>query len=113
MQEKLEIVRVEELDEHGYNSHMKMASISETKNNLSALIDEVKGGEVVLVTDRGKPVAQIVAASGLEASPGRVERLERVGALRRGSGKAALEGPPLNVKGSVLDALLDERKRGR
>ncbi len=109
----LEMVQVEELDEHGHNSQMKTSSISETKNNLSALIDEVKGGEVVLITDRGKPVAQIVAASGLEASPGRVERLEREGALRRGSGKAVLKGPPLNVKGSVLGALLDERRGAR
>jgi len=109
----LEMVSIEELDEGGHNSHMKTASISETKNNLSALIDEVKGGEVVLITDRGKPVAQIVAACGLEASPGRVERLEREGVLRRGSGKAVLKGPPLNVRGSVLEALLHERERGR
>jgi prevent-host-death family protein len=113
MDGELVMVGVEELDEDGRSSPMKMASISETRNNLGALIDEVKGGEVVLVTDRGKPVAQIVAASGLEASPGRVERLERVGALRRGSGKAVLDGPPINVKGSVLQVLLDERRKGR
>lgn len=89
---------------------MKTVSISETKNGLSALIDEVKGGEVILITDRGKPVARLVAASGHEGSPGRVVRLERGGVLRRGSGRCRLKGPPLNVKGSALAALLEDRR---
>ena len=36
---------------------MKKASITEAKNNLSALIDSVKGGSPVLIVDRGRPVA--------------------------------------------------------
>lgn len=43
----------------GYNSHMKRASVSQTKNDLSALLAEVRRGETVLVTLRGKPVAEI------------------------------------------------------
>jgi len=37
---------------------MKKASITEAKNNLSALIDSVKGGSPVLIVDRGRPVAR-------------------------------------------------------
>lgn len=38
---------------------MRRASVSETKNSLSALLSEVRRGETVLVTHHGKPVAQI------------------------------------------------------
>jgi prevent-host-death family protein len=113
MQDDLEIVKVERLIKSGYNSHMKSVSISETKNRLSALIDEVKAGEVVLITDRGRPVARLVAASAEVGSPGRIERLERDGVLSRGSGRAVLEGQPPDIGGSALDALLRERLEGR
>ena len=38
---------------------MKRASVSQAKNGLSALLAEVRRGETVLVTHRGKAVAQI------------------------------------------------------
>ena len=38
---------------------MKRASVSEAKNKLSALLAHVRRGETVLVTHRGKPIAQI------------------------------------------------------
>lgn len=43
----------------GYTSHLRRASISQAKNSLSAVLAEVRRGETVLVTLRGKPVAQI------------------------------------------------------
>lgn len=39
---------------------MISAGIKELKNNLSRLIDRVKAGEEILITERGKPVARIV-----------------------------------------------------
>lgn len=38
---------------------MKRASVSETKNHLSRLLEEVKRGESILILDRNKPVATI------------------------------------------------------
>lgn len=38
---------------------MKHASVSEAKNGLSALLDEVRRGETVLITNHGKPMARI------------------------------------------------------
>ena len=38
---------------------MKSASVSEAKNGLSALLDEVRRGETVLITHHGKPVARL------------------------------------------------------
>lgn len=39
---------------------MMSAGIKEVKNNLSRILGRVKSGEVVVITDRGKPVARIV-----------------------------------------------------
>ncbi len=39
---------------------MRKAGIRETRQNLSALIEEVKRGREVLITERGKPVARLV-----------------------------------------------------
>ena len=38
---------------------MKRASVSEAKNGLSGLLSEVRRGETVLITHRGRPVARI------------------------------------------------------
>ena len=98
---------------------MKKASLTETKNRLSALIDEVREGETILVLDRGRPVARIESAVGREpGGRGRVDRLERKGLIRRATG--ALEPdllttrpPRAKGKASVLSALLEERETGR
>lgn len=98
---------------------MKKASLTETKNRLSALIDEVREGETILVLDRGRPVAKIESAVGASpGSPGRLERLERKGHVVRAAKrtpKKVLETKPPKAKrgGSVLQALLDERRAGR
>jgi prevent-host-death family protein len=54
---------------------MKEAGIREARQNLSALIDEVRKGHEITITDRGKPVARLVPPRPAEAKPfrGRVE----------------------------------------
>ena len=62
---------------------MLIATVTEAKNGLSALIDRVKGGESVLIVDRGTPVARLESVIGAGPDPeGRVARLERAGAVR-------------------------------
>jgi antitoxin (DNA-binding transcriptional repressor) of toxin-antitoxin stability system len=39
---------------------MKVAGIREARQNLTALIDHVRRGREVLITDRGRPVARLV-----------------------------------------------------
>jgi prevent-host-death family protein len=39
---------------------MKKAGIREARQNLSALIEEVKKGREIVITDRGRPVARLV-----------------------------------------------------
>jgi prevent-host-death family protein len=64
---------------------MKTATVTEAKNGLSALLDQVKAGESFLITDRGRPIARVVPIVELEDPDGRLERLERAGILRRGA----------------------------
>jgi prevent-host-death family protein len=39
---------------------MRTAGIREARQNLSGLLEEVRAGHEVLITDRGKPVARLV-----------------------------------------------------
>ena len=39
---------------------MRTAGIREARQNLSALLDEVKKGREVVITERGRPVAKLV-----------------------------------------------------
>jgi prevent-host-death family protein len=41
---------------------MRTAGVREARQNLSALLDEVKRGREVVITERGRPVAKLVPA---------------------------------------------------
>jgi prevent-host-death family protein len=98
---------------------MKRASITEAKNNFSALIDSVKGGSPVLIVDRGRPVARLEPVTGLPFDDdSRLARLVRDGSVRparAGMPKAWFATNPPRVKkgASGVRALLDERREGR
>jgi prevent-host-death family protein len=99
---------------------MKTASISQAKNQLSALIDAVRHGETIIITDRDRPVAQIVPMQRAtsEDDEARLARLERAGLLRRPIAPLPKEffaepPPKLPAGVSVLEALLEERREGR
>ena len=99
---------------------MKIASITETKNCLSALLDKVRHGETILIMDRDRPVARLEPVGGDERvdPKGHLAHLERTGVIRRGSGRASRlileKRPPKAGEGvSVLASLLAERKQGR
>lgn len=99
---------------------MKIASITETKNQLSALLDKVRHGETILITDRDRPVARLepVGNDDQVDLKGRLAHLERNGIIQRASGKPSkliLEKRPPKVKEgvSVLRALLSERDESR
>ena len=95
---------------------MTTASISETKAKLSALLDRVKAGESVTITDRGVPVAQIVPLT--ESSEvdwdARMQRLARAGLVRLPKEKLDVEKflamPKARASASVVEALLEERR---
>ena len=99
---------------------MKKASITEAKNQLSALIAGLRSGSPVLIVDRGRPVARLEpVTSGPDPDPdGRLSRLIRDGIVR--PARAALpraiftdQPPRPKAAASALAALLEERREGR
>ena len=99
---------------------MKRATITEAKNQLSALIDRVRHGETVLILDRGRPVARLqpVRSGSEDDADGRLARLERAGVIRRASTTAPVAKilkplPRLRKPARVVEALLEERRQGR
>jgi len=97
---------------------LKTATITEAKNRLSALLDQVRAGQTVVILDRGVPVARLEPIATDREQVGRIERLERAGIVRRGSAAPPVEligtpGPRLRNGASALEALLEERRSGR
>lgn len=99
---------------------MKRATISQTKNQLSALLEHVKRGEEVLILERDTPIAKIVPVENLGRRDldARLAELERRGVIRRPRRKpdpGLLDrlGPPPKASGDILDALLKDRDEER
>lgn len=101
---------------------MKSASVTETRNRLSAILDQVKEGESYLILEHGKPVARLEPVreiEGKDAEEARLADLERRGiVVRHGSGRIPKElidtPPPKAPKGmSLLKLLLEEREEER
>lgn len=99
---------------------MKIVNITQTKNNLSALIDIVKQGETIIIMDRNRPVARLESAlNDKNLDPGgRIARLERKGVIRRPSSRASnklldKKPPKCSNKSSILQALIAERENDR
>jgi len=96
---------------------MKTAAVSELKAKLSEFLSQVKAGNEVVVTDRGKPVAKLVPVSASGLTRESLRSMERQGLIKIGSGKLPKNfwamPRPEDSQGLVLKALLEEREEGR
>ncbi|MEX2146442.1 MAG: type II toxin-antitoxin system prevent-host-death family antitoxin [Candidatus Rokuibacteriota bacterium] len=96
---------------------MKTTGIAELKANLSRYVEHVKGGQEVVITERGRAVAKIVPLATEGGRDSRRQRLARAGLLQLGRARIrasmlnAPSGPPVGT--SVVDALIDDRRHGR
>jgi prevent-host-death family protein len=59
---------------------VRKAGVQEARQNLTELLDDVKKGREVVITDRGRPVARLAPVAGRRAFPD----LSRVRAAFRG-----------------------------
>jgi len=78
---------------------VKEAGIREARQNLTALIEEVRKGHEVTITDRGKPVARLVPPQAEPRRPfaGATEFRRRMPVL------------PLPLSTTIVDDRVDER----
>lgn len=96
---------------------MKAVAVRELKNRLSAYLREVAGGEVVLVTDRGRVVAELRRPS-VEALQSPAEqalaRLVAAGVLTIGlpQDPASYRRPGVRIAGAT-QVLLDAERAER
>lgn len=99
---------------------MKPVSIAYAKNNLSALLRKVRGGQQITITDRGVPVARLVGPPHTRGIPPRLIELAERGLVRLPNREPTVEwlqGHLPRLKGklsnALVDALLEERRSGR
>ena len=97
----------------------KIVKIAELKNRLSHYLRRVQQGDSILVADRDRVIARIERVSSEGALPATdaewLERLERRGVVRRGSGRLSrrwIAARP-RVAADVVAAVLREREEGR
>lgn len=92
---------------------MKRVAVRELKTRLSEYLSQVKAGEEVVVTERGRPIAKIVPLSSSESLPDRLADMERRGLVRLGNGRLPdgfWETPRVqDGEGRALGALRSER----
>jgi prevent-host-death family protein len=75
---------------------MKFAGIRDARQNLSALIEEVRKGHEITITDRGKPVARLVPPLPEKSKPFR--------------GRSAFRRKMPRLKASLSEAVIDGRE---
>lgn len=96
---------------------MVKVSVSELKARLSEHIRRVKGGEEVLVTERGRVVAVLAPLPPPRSTEDELDILVEAGSVR--PAKREVDGSFWDLPrggdpdGSVLAALVEERREGR
>lgn len=82
---------------------MDEAGIRELKQNASAVVSAARSGDIVIITDRGRPVAQL---SPVASSP--FERLRAAGLVRPATRRLA--DLPAPEPGPALSAVLADMR---
>ncbi len=94
----------------------RTVSVAMLKARLSEYLRSVRAGEVVVVTDRGTPVARLGPLEGEAALQGRLEALAAAGMVRAPSRPLdpsfVDEVRPSDPQGRSLESVLEERGEG-
>ena len=85
---------------------MRAAGIREARQSLSFLLEDVRQGHEIIITDRGKPVARLVAPLPLSAKPflGRRDLRRKTPFLRPPLSSRIVGGSPRAVRRNVRAA---------
>jgi antitoxin (DNA-binding transcriptional repressor) of toxin-antitoxin stability system len=92
---------------------MKMVQLSEFRDRFDEYVDAVRNGETLTIFEGDKFIG---ALQPPEPDEERLARLEREGIITRGTGKLPpdfLTRPLIDLGGSVVEQLLEDRRNGR
>jgi len=95
---------------------MKLASISELKDSLSAHLDRVRSGEIVVVTDRKSPIATLerISPGSLTDTEQRMVSDGIIAPRKEKPDVAKLLAMPLgHCSAGLVTAILEEREQTR
>lgn len=96
----------------GYNDCMNVATIEvgirELKNNLSRFLDLVKQGDLIVVTDHGRPVAHLIS---VDKGDDKMSELVASGIIQAPRSRVReLPKQRIQSKGSVSELVIAERR---
>lgn len=80
--------------------------VRELRNNLSRYLDRVRGGEEVIVTERGRAIARVLPIGEERA----LDRLVAAGLVTPARDARRPAGRPIRTKGTVSDLVADQRR---
>ena len=84
--------------------------VRDLRNNLSEYLRRVKQGELLVITDRGKPIGELGPAAG-GGSAERARELVRKGVASWSGGKPkGLSQAPRPTAGLVSEAVIEDRR---
>ncbi len=97
---------------------MTTASVSEAKNQLSALLKLVQAGQSIIITDRGVPVARLEPVQLGPGVPPRMIALAQQGLVRlpkQQPDASWLDAPRIRVTEGLApsEIVMEERREGR
>ena len=96
---------------------MRTTTVSQLKMSLSAYLRQVKAGEELVITERGRPIARLLPLSSATPLPEHLKALEEKGLLKRGEKPLPADfwdiPRPPDPQAAVLSAVLREREEGR
>ncbi|MFZ4433659.1 MAG: type II toxin-antitoxin system Phd/YefM family antitoxin [Microthrixaceae bacterium] len=84
-----------------------LVGVRDLKNNLSRYLERVREGEEVVVTDRGRPVARLLA---VDASTDRLADLVDQGLVRPAVAPRRRRPKLLETAGTVSDLVAEQRQ---
>ena len=96
---------------------MEITTVSRLKMSLSAYLRQVKAGEEVLITERGRPIARLLPIANPLPLPEHLRDLEKKGLLKRGEPSLPADfwdlPRPADPQAVVRATVSREREEGR
>src|SRR3990172_13087842 len=87
-------------------ARVRTVTVSKLKASLSEYLRRLKAGEEVRIIERGRPIAKLTPATGVETLPDYLLALEKQGLVKIGSGKLPRNfwqlPRPKDPKGKIL-----------